>query len=61
MLTGKNYLQRFEEEELNYVMMCKPEVVMMRTTISDLPEEIQIMLVEFSDIVVDDLANEFPP
>ena len=44
MLTGKTYLQQFEEEELNYDVMCKPNVVMMNTTILDLPEEIQEML-----------------
>jgi len=46
---------------LNYVVMCKPKVVMMKTAISDLPEEIQRMLAEFGDIVVDDLPNELPP
>ena len=34
---------------------------MMKTNIVDLPEEVQEMLSEFSDIVVDDLPNELPP
>ena len=34
---------------------------MMKTSVADLPEEIQGMLSEFSDIVVDDLPNELPP
>lgn len=42
-------------------MICKPKVVMTKTTISDPPEEVQEMLVEFGDIVVDDLPNELPP
>ena len=33
----------------------------MKTNVTDLPEEIQEMLSEFSDIVVDDLPNELPP
>ena len=46
---------------MNYTVTCKPKVVMMKTTISDLPEGIKEMLAEFGDIVVDDLPNEFPP
>ena len=61
MLTGKEYLQQLEEKELSYVVVCKPRVVMMKTTTADLPEEVQEMLAEFSDIVVDDLPNELPP
>ena len=33
----------------------------MKTNVTDLPEEIQEMLSEFSDIVVDDLTNELSP
>ena len=33
----------------------------MKNNMKDLPEEIQEMLSEFSDIVVDDLPNELPP
>jgi len=41
--------------------MCKPKVVIAKTTVLDLPEEIQEMLFEFGDIVVDDLIDELPP
>ena len=58
MFSGKEYLHHVEEQELNYVVVCKPRVVMMKTIVADLPEEIQEMLSEFSDIVVDDLPNE---
>ena len=34
---------------------------MIKTTVSDLPEEIQEMLDEFGDIVVDDFPDEFLP
>ena len=46
---------------MNYVVVCKPRLVMMKTNIIDLLEEIQEMLNEFSDIVVDDFPNELPP
>ena len=61
MLSGKEYLQQFEEDELSYAVVCRPRVVTMKTNVTDLPEEIQEMLSEFSDIVVDDLPNELPP
>ena len=38
MLTGKKYLQQLEEEGLSYDVMCKPKVVITKTTVSDLPE-----------------------
>ena len=61
MLTGKKYLQQLEKEEVNYDVICKPKVVMMKTTVSDLPKEIKEMLAEFGEIVVGDLPNELPP
>ena len=61
MLSGKEYLQQIEKEELNYVVVCKPRVVTMKNNMTDPPKEIQEMLSEFSDIVVDDLPNELPP
>ena len=42
-------------------MVCKLRVVTMKTNVIDLPEEIQEMLSDFSDIVVDDLPNELTP
>ena len=61
MLTSKKYLQQLEEEELSYVVMCEPKVVITKIIVSDLLEEIQGMLVEFGDIVVDELLDELPP
>ena len=46
---------------MSYVVVCKPRVVMMKTNMEDLLEEIQEILSEFSDIVVDDIPNELPP
>ena len=60
MLSGKEYLQQIQKEELNYVMVCKMRVVTMETNVTDLPEEIQEMLSKFSGIVVDDIPNELP-
>ena len=46
---------------MSYVVVCKPRVVTVKTNMTDLSEEIQEMLSEFSDIVVDDLPNELTP
>ena len=61
MLLGKEYLQQVEKAELNYAVVCKPRVVIVKTNVTDLPKKIQEMLSEYRDIVVDDLPNELPP
>ena len=54
-------MQQVEKEELSYVVVCRSRVVIMKTNVTDLPEDIQGMLSEFSETVVDDLPNELPP
>jgi hypothetical protein len=39
----------------------KPRVILTRTTLDDLPDEIQELLDNFVDIVVDELPNSLPP
>jgi len=60
MLSGKEYLQQVEKADLKYVVVCNPRVVTMKTSVADLPKEIQEMFGDFSDILVDDLPNELP-
>jgi len=50
-----------EEEEVSYVVVCKPKEILLHTEILDLLIEIQEMLHEFSDIVVHEFPSEFPP
>ena len=40
-LSGKEYLQQIEDDEVNFALFCKPKVVFTSTRISDLPIEIQ--------------------
>ena len=61
LLSGKEYLQQIEDEEVNFALVCKPKVVFTSTKISDFPIEIQEMLDKYCDIIVDDLPNELPP
>eukprot|EP00253_Pinus_taeda_P003807 PITA_03807 len=58
---GKEYLKQMEENEVNFVVICKPKVIMTSTKVSDLPIEIQEMLEKYYDIIVDDFPNELPP
>jgi hypothetical protein len=42
-------------------MVRKPRVVLASTLVDDLPEEVQELLENFTDIVVDELSNSLPP
>eukprot|EP00253_Pinus_taeda_P033413 PITA_33413 len=61
LLGRKEYLKQIEENEVNFVVVCKPMVIMTSTKVFDLPIEIQEMLEKYCDIIVDDLPNELPP
>jgi len=41
LLSGKEYLQQIEEEEVIFALVYKPKVVLISTNISKLPIEIQ--------------------
>jgi hypothetical protein len=46
---------------MKFVVVRKPKVILMSTSMDDLPEEVQELLYNFVDIVVDELPNSFPP
>jgi hypothetical protein len=60
-MSGKEFLNRWKSNEVNFALICKPKVIFTTTKISDLPIEIQEILNEYCDIVVDDFPNELPP
>jgi len=60
LLGGKKYRQHIEENEVYFVVICKPKVILTYTRVSDLPIEIQEMLDNYCDIIVADLPNELP-
>jgi hypothetical protein len=60
-MSGKEFLQQLESNEVNFSLINKPKVVFTTTKISYLPIEIQYILNEYHDIVVDDFPSEFPP
>eukprot|EP00253_Pinus_taeda_P031890 PITA_31890 len=61
LLGEKEDLQQIEENELNFVVICKPKIIMTSTKVFDLRIEIQEMLDNYYDIIVDDFPNELPP
>ena len=61
LMSGKEFLQQMEDNEVNFALVCKPRVVFTTNKISDLPIEIQYMLNKFHDLVVNDLSSELPP
>lgn len=61
LLGGMEYLKQIEENEVNFVVICKPKIIMTSTKVSYLPIEIQEMLEKYCDIIVDDFPNELPP
>lgn len=60
LVGGKKFLKKIEDDEVKYVVVRRMREVLLHTEISDLPEEIQGMLQEFSDIMVDDLPDKLP-
>jgi hypothetical protein len=62
LMSGKELLDEVKkQEDMQFVVVRKPRVILTNTSIDDLPEEIQEMLDNFVDIVVDDLPCSLPP
>eukprot|EP00253_Pinus_taeda_P016900 PITA_16900 len=61
LVDGKEFLKQIEDDEVKHVVVRRPRAVLLHTEIFGLPEEIQDLLQQFSDIVVDDLPDKLPP
>jgi hypothetical protein len=62
LMSGKDLLDEVKKyQEMQFVVVRKPRVILTSTSINDLPEEILEMLENFTDIVVDDLPCSLPP
>ena len=61
-MSGKEILDEVlkKYEEMQFVVVRKPRVILTNTSIDDLPEDIQEMLENFVDIVVDYLPCSLP-
>jgi len=57
LMSGKEFLQQMEDNEVNFSLVCKPRVVFITAKISDMLVEIQYILNVFHDIIVNDLPS----
>jgi hypothetical protein len=61
IMSGKELLTEVKKkEELQFIVVRKPKIVLTTTRVDDLPEEVQKLLEEFVDIVVDELPHLLP-
>jgi hypothetical protein len=62
LMSRKEFLKEAKKgQEMQFVVVRKPRVVLTSTTMDDLPEEVQELLDNFVDIVVDEMPNSLPP
>jgi hypothetical protein len=62
LMSGKELLKEIKkDQEMQFVVVRKPRVILTNTSMNDLPEEIQELLENFADIVVDELPHLLPP
>jgi hypothetical protein len=61
LMSGKELLIEVKKkEELQFIVVRKPKIVLTSTRVDNLPEEVQKLLEEFTEIVVDELPLSFP-
>jgi hypothetical protein len=61
LMSGKELLTEVKKkEEPQFIVVRKPKIVLTSTRVDDLPEEVQELLEEFTDIVVDELPRSLP-
>jgi hypothetical protein len=62
LMSGKELLTEVKrKEDPQFIVVRKPKIVLTSTRVDDLPEEIQELLEEFTDIIVDELPHSLPP
>jgi hypothetical protein len=62
LMSGKELLNEFKkEQEMQFVVVRNPRVILTNSYVDNLHVEIQELLDNFVDIVVDELPRSFPP
>ena len=60
-MLGKELLQEVKkEEEVHFVLVGKPKVILTSTNLYDSPAEVKILLDDYADNIVDELPNDLP-
>jgi hypothetical protein len=61
-MSGKELLNEVKkEQEMHFVVVRKPRVILTITAMEYFPKEVQELLENFANIIVDELPNSFPP
>ena len=60
LIGGKEFLHQLNDTEESFVVIGKPNTILVNTRIDDLPNEVQDLLNENMDIIVDEFSNELP-
>jgi hypothetical protein len=62
LMSGKEIVSEVKkEQDIHFVVVRNPRVILTSTYMNDLLEEIQELLENFADIVVDELPSSLPP
>jgi hypothetical protein len=62
LMSGKELLNEVKkEQEMQFVVVRKPRVILTSTSMEYFPEEVQELLENFVDIVVDEFPSSLPP
>ena len=62
LMSGKKLLKEVkEEQEMQFVVVRKPKVVLTSTLMDEFSEEVWELLNNFADIVVEEFANSLSP
>ena len=62
LMSGKELLKEIKkDQEMQFVVVRKPRVILTNTFMDDLLEEIQELLENFADIIVDESPHSLPP
>jgi hypothetical protein len=62
LMSGKELLTEVEKkEDPQFFVVRKPRIVLTSTRVDDLPNEVQELLEEFTDIILDELPHSLPP
>jgi len=62
LISGNELLQEVGKgEEIHFVFIRRPKVILTSTNLDDFPEEIKTLLNDFYDIILDEFPNALPP
>ena len=61
LVGGKEFLHQRKDTEVSFVVIGKPNIVLINTIIDDMPDKVQDLLNENMDIIVDGFPNELSP